>query len=100
MGVGGGPRPLSDFSYVRHPVWGTPRNLALMLGVASFVPIDFPEVGDPDLEKTLTITYLTGQIDWTKPRVVDTGQLGKPVLLMTMDSFSNALLPYLYGDFS
>ncbi|MET0272055.1 MAG: hypothetical protein ABW360_03610, partial [Phenylobacterium sp.] len=31
---------------------------------------------------------------------VDTGQDGKPVLLMTMDSFSNALLPFLYGHFS
>ncbi|MDB5419039.1 MAG: hypothetical protein JWP50_2458, partial [Phenylobacterium sp.] len=98
VGVGGGPRPLEGFTYVQHN--GPPRNLALMLGIASYVPIDHPEVGDPDREATLATTYLTDQIDWNKPRVIDTGQAGKPVLLMTMDSFSTALLPYLYGDFS
>jgi hypothetical protein len=100
MGLAEGPRPLSDFAYVRHPAWETPRNLALMLGIASFVPIDHPEVDDPAIGKRLTTTYLTEEYDWTKPRVVDTGRLGKPVLLMTMDSFSTALLPFLYGDFS
>jgi hypothetical protein len=100
LGLTGAPRPLADFAYVRHEMWQTPRNLALMLGVASFVPIDHPEIDDPAVEKSLVTTYLTDQYDWTKPRVVDTGQAGKPVLLMTMDSFSNALLPLLYGDFS
>ena len=100
MGLADGPRPLADFAYVRHPAWETPRNLALMLGIASFVPIDHPEVDDPGIEKRLTTTYLTEEYDWTKPRVVDTGRLGKPVLLMTMDSFSTALLPFFYGDFS
>jgi len=33
-------------------------------------------------------------------RVIDTGQAGKPVLLMTVDSFSTALLPFLYSHFS
>jgi hypothetical protein len=100
MGLTGGPRPLADFAYVRHEMWQTPRNLVLMLGVASFVPIDHPEIDDPASEKGLVTTYLTDQYDWTQPRVVDTGQAGKPVLLMTMDSFSNALLPLLYRDFS
>jgi len=95
-----GPRPLSDFSFVKHSETGTPRNLALMLGVASFVRIDFPEVDDPAIAPKLTTTWLGDGFDWTKPRVVDTGLPGKPVLLMTMDSFSNALLPFLYGDFS
>jgi hypothetical protein len=99
MKIGGGPRPLENFTYVQHRN-DLPRNLALMLGIASYVPIDHPEVDDPDGEAKLTTTYLTDQIDWTKPRVIDTGQPGKPVLMMTMDSFSTALLPYLYGDFS
>jgi hypothetical protein len=46
------------------------------------------------------ITYLTARHDWTAPHVIDTGQAGKPVLLMTMDSFSNALVPLLYPHFS
>lgn len=100
MGVTGAPRPLSAFAYVAHTRGRTPRNLALMLGIASFVPIDHPEVEDPAMDGKLTTTWLTHAIDWTKPRVVDTDQLGKPVLLITMDSFSTALLPYLYGDFS
>jgi hypothetical protein len=32
--------------------------------------------------------------------VIDTGQTGKPVVLITRDSFSNALLPFLYSHFS
>jgi hypothetical protein len=43
---------------------------------------------------------LTASTDWTAPHVVDTGQAGKPVLLMTMDSFSNAFVPFLYSHFS
>jgi len=100
MGVTGPPRPLSAFSYLQPPPWGSPRNLALMLGVASFVRIDFPEVADADREGRVTTTYLSDEFDWTAPHVVDTGMPGKPVLLMTMDSFSTALLPFLYGDFS
>lgn len=100
MGIGQGPRPVAAFTPLTGAARERPRNLALMLGVASFVPIDYPELGDPAAEAGLATTYLTDQVDWTKPRVIDTGQVGKPVLLMTMDSFSNALLPFLYGDFS
>lgn len=95
-----GPRPLESFVQVRGDDRNKPRNLALMLGIASFVPVDYPELGDPDTEELIRITWLTDRRDWTGSRVVDTGQAGKPVLLMTVDSFSNALLPFLYAHFS
>lgn len=97
--VGEGPRPLSAFTELFRPTASKGRDLALMLGVASFVDVDYPEIGDPQAEAAAKVTYLAGR-DWTKPRVIDTGQAGKPVLLMTMDSFSNALLPFFYGHFS
>ncbi len=100
LGLTGPPRPLEAFSEVRANDPNKPRNLAQMLGVAGQVEIDYPELGEPAAEDRLTVTYLTASTDWTKPRVIDTGQTGKPVLLMTMDSFSNALVPFLYGDFS
>ncbi|MDB5467659.1 MAG: hypothetical protein JWQ46_2421 [Phenylobacterium sp.] len=100
LGLTDGPRPLDAFAEVSESDFGKPRNLALMLGVASFVDVDYPEFRDPAVEGRLATTYLSDGLDWTRPRVVDTGQAGKPVLLMTMDSFSNALLPFLYGDFS
>ena len=95
-----GPRPLDSFREVRQGEINKPRNLALMLGVASFVEVDYPELGDPPVEENLQIRYLSRKQDWTGPRVIDTGQSGKPVLLMTLDSFSNALLPFLYSHFS
>jgi len=100
LGFKDGPRPLSDFAPVREHVVNKPRNLALMLGVASFVDVDYPERDDLAALARNRTTYLSGGHDWTAPHVIDTGQVGKPVLLMTMDSFSNALLPYLYGHFS
>ncbi|PZQ62187.1 MAG: hypothetical protein DI570_11910 [Phenylobacterium zucineum] len=98
-GLAEGPRPLEAFQEVRRYERNKPRDLALMLGVASFVDVDYPELGDPAAPSTST-TYLTDKRDWTAPQVVDTGLAGKPVLMMTMDSFSNALLPFLYGHFS
>lgn len=100
QGVGSGPRPRSDFREVRASAVNKPRNLALMLGVASLVDVDYPELADPAAEERLSVTPLSARQDWTAPRVIDTGAAGKPVLLLTMDSFSNALLPLLYGDFS
>lgn len=94
-----GPRPLEAFTEIAQGP-SSPRNLALMLGIASFVSNDYPQFDDPAAEHQLTTSWLSDQHDWTKPRVVDTGEVGKPVLLMTMDSFSNALLPFLYGHFS
>lgn len=100
MGVTDGPRPLTDFSEDRAGSPYKPRDLALMLGVASFVQVDYPELVDRAAEERLKITYLTARTDWTAPQVIDTGATGKPVLLFVRDSFSNALLPYLYGHFS
>lgn len=95
-----GPRPLESFADVRGHDPNKPRNLALMLGVASYVHIDYPELEDPAAQRAIRITWLTEREDWTAPQVIDTWQAGKPVLLMTRDSFSNALLPFLYPHFS
>ncbi|HEX3699741.1 MAG TPA: hypothetical protein VHV27_03615 [Phenylobacterium sp.] len=94
-----GPRPLEAFTE-KGPGEAMAPNLAMMLGIASFVHPDFPQFDDPAAERQLKTTYLTPAGDWTRPQVVDTGQAGKPVLLMTRDSFSTALLPFLYGHFS
>lgn len=99
MGLTDAPRPLSEFQ--RLPMArGGPRDLALMLGVASFVDLDYPHFDDVAGEAKIDIGYLGPKHDWTAPQVVDTGNRGKPVLLMTRDSFSNELLPFLFGHFS
>jgi hypothetical protein len=77
-----------------------PRDLALMLGVSSFVHLEFPHLVNPAGEHPETISYLGEKHDWTAPQVVDTGETGKPVLLMTRDSFSNELMPFLLPHFS
>jgi hypothetical protein len=71
-----------------------------MLGVASFVDIDFPHIDNLKGEAKAKTTFLTDKQDWTAPQVLETGEVGKPVLLMTRDSFSNELLPFLYSHFS
>jgi len=99
MGLTDEAKPLSAFNVM--PVTpNRPRDLALMLAVASFVHIDFPHIDNLDGESKIKITYLTGKTDWTSPQVVDTGEVGKPTLLMTRDSFSNELLPFLFSHFS
>ena len=63
---------------------GKPRDLALMLGVASFVDLDYPDFADPRREAKPHVTYLTRQARLDRRRrSIDTGQVGKPVLLMT-----------------
>lgn len=100
QGLTEGPRPLESFSErTDTPIGDTPRDLSLMLGVASFVTPNFPQFSDPVTAQGVRITYLSGH-DWNGLRVIDTGQAGKPVLLMTVDSFSNALMPFLYSHFS
>jgi alginate O-acetyltransferase complex protein AlgJ len=94
------PRPLSSFPKIElHGIY-QPRDLALMLGVSSFVRLDYPNFGNPEAEKKIRTTYLTARHDWTSPQVIDTGAVGKPVLFMTRDSFSNEMLPFLYPHFS
>lgn len=99
LGLAEGPRPLTDFREITAPA-RRPHDLAQMLGGVGFAKIDFPQFGDPAAELTMTTTYLTPNQTWTGPRVIDTGQTGKPVVLITLDSFSNALLPFLYSHFS
>jgi len=101
-GVTEGPRPLESFAeHTDMPDSDKAHDLALMLGVGSFVKVRSPEFGDPAAAEGLRITHLDdARRDWTGLRVIDTGQAGKPVLLVTVDSFSNAMLPFLYGHFS
>lgn len=85
----------------RAPVPGSlpvPQDLALMLGVASFVDQDYPMLVAADAPAP-RITWLTPARDWTADRVIDTGAAG-PVLLLTGDSFTNAWLPMLETSFS
>lgn len=91
-------RPLSDFQPVVNGV-NPPRDLALMLGVASFVPIHYRGYVDPAATGYRT-AWLSARRGWIAPQVVDTGQAGKPTLLLTRDSFSNAVTPFLLAHFS
>ena len=95
-----GPRPLSDFHPLDFPPERGPRDLALMLGVSSFVHLDFPHLGANGGDPAIITTFLGSKTDWTAPQVVETGMVGKPILLMTRDSFSNELMPFLYPHFS
>ena len=100
MGLTEGPKPLAAFPRRDLPGDRGPRDLALMLGVSSFVDLDYPHFENPAGEARLRKTFLGPRRDWTAPQVVDTGEVGKPVLLMTRDSFSNELLPFMYSHFS
>lgn len=93
-------RPIEDFTEVRATVYAKPRDLALMLGVASYVKIDYPELEDPAQQRLLRTEYLTANAGWDAPHVIETGVAGKPTLLLLMDSYSNALAPFLYSHFS
>ncbi|WP_372784767.1 hypothetical protein [Phenylobacterium sp.] len=99
MGLTDGPKPISDFQRVELGLRG-PRDMALMLGVSSFVRLDYPHLDNLPGEARRRIIYLTPKQDWTAPLVIDTGETGKPVLLMTRDSFSNEMLPFLFPHFS
>lgn len=100
LGVAEEPRSLESFTEDHTRDLYKPRDLALMLGVAGFSRIDYPEMGDPVSERTLKVTYLSDRRDWAAPRVIDTGMTGKPVLLLMRDSFAIALTPFLYSHFS
>jgi hypothetical protein len=99
LGLTEAPRPLSDFQK-RDLGRRGPRDLALMLGVSSFVDLDYPHFEEPPGMVSTRVSYLSAKQDWTGPQVIDTDQPGKPVLLMTRDSFSNELLPFLLPHFS
>ncbi len=99
-GLTEGPLPLSAFRRI-DPAYGKgPRDLALMLGVANMVGLDYPNFENSPGQVQLRRTYLGSKHDWTGPQVVDTGQTGKPVLQLTRDSYSNELVTFLYPHFS
>lgn len=91
------PRPMSDFA----PVDGNPlRDLAQMLGIGQFLELKDGLLSDPMADQRARTVYLTDRRHWTAPHVIETGETGKPTLLITVDSFSNALVPLLYSHFS
>jgi len=92
--------PVTAFNQVQGPLGAGPRDLALMLGVSSFVDVDFPHFADPVRQARVQRTYLSEKEDWTGPLFLDTGEVGKPVLMMRRDSFSNGLIPFLFPHFS
>jgi len=96
-GVTDGPRPLTAFAEITDDPF-KPRNLSEMLGIASYVDADYQQFRDP--ASTSKTVWLTEKQHWAAPQVIETGQGGKPVLLMLRDSFSLALLPFLEGHFS
>jgi SGNH hydrolase-like domain, acetyltransferase AlgX len=100
MGLTDAPHPMSDFQIIPGGSGDQPRDLALMLGVANSVKIDFVHIENPVGEARIKRTFLTERTEWTAPQIVDTGEVGKPVLLLTRDSFSNEILPLLYPHFS
>lgn len=93
------PRPLSAF---RARVGDTrrPHDLAQMIGVGGFLPIEYVGYDDPAAASWKTTWLGPGRRDFTASQVIDTGQPSKPVLLMQRDSFSIALAPFLIGHFS
>jgi hypothetical protein len=99
-GLTEGPLPLSAFQRIDPKYGQGPRDLALMLGVANLVRLDYPNFDNTPGQVQLRRTYLSAKQDWTSPQIVDTGKVGKPVLQLTRDSYSNELLPFLYPHFS
>lgn len=71
-----------------------------MLGISSFIRQDFPQFSGQAGTAAPAVRYLTERTDWLADRVIETGHRGKPVLLVTGDSFMNELLPFLYPHFS
>jgi hypothetical protein len=72
----------------------------MLLGVSSFVKLTYQDHSDKESEGRLNTFFLGEDRTWTGPQVIDTGQAGKPVLMMSRDSFSNAMVPFLYSHFS
>jgi len=93
------PHPRSHFSADRVARAQMPQDLAHMLGIASLVRQSYAQLVQSVPAPSPKIQYLGVGADWTADRVVDTGARG-PVLMLTGDSFSTALLPLLNASFS
>lgn len=90
--------PRNSFRLVRAGEATVPQDLAHMLGISSLVRQEYPQLVAIDQSEPL-ITWLGSARDWTSDRVIDTGIPG-PVLMVTGDSFSTALLPLFERSFS
>jgi hypothetical protein len=99
LGLTDGPRPLPS-TLMRPSGARGPRDLAAMLGVSSLVRLDAAHFDYDAAMAGRRVTDLGPRTDWTAPQVVDTGETGKPVLLLVRDSFSNEMLPLLLPHFS
>lgn len=88
--------PHNEFSAPPAAAAPPPQDLAYMLGIASFVTQHYPQLGSQASPEQ--VRFLTEHRQWDAERVIDTGNPG-PVLLMTGDSFSTALLPLLAKSF-
>lgn len=95
----GAPLPRGAFHTLDLPSSEQPRDLALMSGIAGYIRQDYPQLEARSPIRP-QITYLTARQDWASDRVIETGSAGKPVLVVTGDSFTNELLPFLYPHFS
>jgi alginate O-acetyltransferase complex protein AlgJ len=90
--------PRTGFRLQLPEVAPVPQDLAYMLGIASFVHQNYPQLAAAD-GALPHITWIGAGRDWTADRVIDTGSRG-PVVLITGDSFSNAWMPLMERSFS
>jgi len=89
------PLPLNNFSLSNSRAC----DLAQMLGISSLIRPYSPRLQHP-IQVKLKTTYLSDKADPTRPRVVDTGLADKPTIQLTIDSFGEELLNFLYPQFS
>jgi len=76
-----------------------PGNLALMLGIASFVDVRFPVFKPPAHPERRVERLSSVRTDWSAPTVVTTGTRNGRTLLLVRDSFSLMLSPLLEPHF-
>jgi len=68
-----------------------------MLGIGSLVPVSFERGDSPDVEPN--ITWLTEEHNPNSPHIIHTGSHNGRTLLLTKDSYSSLLLPFLVAHF-
>ncbi|MBV9156801.1 MAG: hypothetical protein JO097_11110 [Acidobacteriaceae bacterium] len=72
-------------------------DLAYMLGVGQFVGSSYERTDPVDIDANTT--WLTPRHDWTAPHILRTGAHNGRTLLLSRDSFSGALVPFLAPHF-
>ncbi|TZF91228.1 alginate O-acetyltransferase AlgX-related protein [Cognatilysobacter lacus] len=78
----------------------TPQDMALMLGISGLIDQHYPQVEPIAPVPKPVERFLTDRQDGYGDRVLYTGNVGEPVLLLSGDSFSWQLAPFLYPHFS